>query len=74
MCRVRPLCNPLPKAGTPPASPCAHGPFAPPRPGAFLLPPAITLLPVPNRGPLHAPQNIILPTLQTRIALHPPEP
>lgn len=33
-----PSLTPLPKAGTPPTPPCAHGPFAPPDPGSFCSP------------------------------------
>ncbi|XP_053849705.1 SCO-spondin-like isoform X1 [Vidua macroura] len=70
----------LPKAGTP-LHPLRSWPLCILRPRAFLLPPAI-ILPALNHGPIAPPyktmalcmphRTTILPTLQTRIPLHPP--
>ncbi|XP_072792326.1 uncharacterized protein [Taeniopygia guttata] len=74
-----PSVTPLPKAGTP-LHPLWSWALCTPRPRAFLRPPDITFLPALN--PVAPPyktmalcmphRTAILPTLQTRIPLHPP--
>ncbi|KAL9834460.1 uncharacterized protein GJ701_012755 isoform 1-T1 [Geothlypis trichas] len=78
-----PLCNPRPQSRDPSCTPAVMASLHP-RFRAILFPPAIAFLPALNHGPVAPPyktmalcmphKNTILPALQTRIPLQPPEP